>query len=190
VGKAATKTISPKVNHKHFIPGGREGRIPRRRRRFPPKRARGSRTRRVYVHGTQQGDGPGTWEAHVPPRQTPERRRPGHHSPTRRAPVDARAAGRRHASGSLHRRSIHAEVDRRQGRPDPRSMAAGESEGCVRASTSGQRGGAALDNRSPSRLAAVSSRAAALAGRARAASSSADWNVRATSRSTSCRRRL
>ena len=46
VGNAATKTISPKVNHKHFIPGGREGRIPRRRRRLLRIRARGSRARR------------------------------------------------------------------------------------------------------------------------------------------------
>jgi hypothetical protein len=65
----------------------------------------------AYDHGTQQEDGPGTWEAHVPPRQDPERRRPGNHSPTRRAPVDARAAGRRHASGSAQKKHP------RRGRP-------------------------------------------------------------------------
>jgi hypothetical protein len=63
---------------------------------------------------TQQEDGPGTWEAHVPPRQQPEQRRPGDHSPTRRAPVDARAAGRRHEGGPAPQKHP------RRGRPPAR----------------------------------------------------------------------
>ncbi len=41
----------------------------------------------------------------------PEQRRAGHQSPTRRAPVDARVAGRRHASGSAQKKHP------RRGRP-------------------------------------------------------------------------
>ena len=44
----------------------------------------------------------------------PERRRPGDHSPTRRALADARAAGRRH-DVAPHRRSIRTEVGRWRG---------------------------------------------------------------------------
>jgi hypothetical protein len=75
----------------------------------------------VYDHGTQQEDGPGTWEAHALPRHHPERRRPGDHSPTRHAPVDARAAGRRHAGGSAQKKHprrgrLTARGDRSRGR--------------------------------------------------------------------------
>ena len=49
---------------------------------------------------------------------TRSRRRPGHHSPTRRALVAARAAGRRHASGSAQKKHP------RRGRPTARETGA------------------------------------------------------------------
>ena len=88
----------------------------------------------VFDHGTYEEDGPVTWEALASPRHTPALRRAGDPSPTHdmvRAPVSS---------------AVEAQNTRPQrGRPSARgtgAVAAGgrESEGCIRAVTSGNRG--------------------------------------------------
>ena len=56
----------------------------------------------VYDHGTQEEDGPETWEALASPRQKPVMRRAGDPSPTCRASADARAAGQEQAPASRY----------------------------------------------------------------------------------------
>jgi len=47
----------------------------------------------VFDHGTQEEDGPGTWEALASPRQPPVMRRAGDPSPTHGAFAGARTVG-------------------------------------------------------------------------------------------------
>jgi len=58
-----------------------------------PSTARTQRTSGVADCGAREEDDPVTWEAHVCPRERPELRGPGDHSPTRRVSAEARAAG-------------------------------------------------------------------------------------------------
>jgi hypothetical protein len=54
----------------------------------------------VFDHGTQEEDGPGTWEALASPREQPVMRRAGDPSPTYRASAGARALGQKQAPAS------------------------------------------------------------------------------------------
>ena len=58
VGNAATKTICP---------GCRGFDIPKAQTSSPQQGEGDAAPGGVYDHGTQQEDGPGTWEAHAPP---------------------------------------------------------------------------------------------------------------------------
>ena len=85
----------------------------------------------VFDHGTHEEDGPGTWEALASPRHIPALRRAGESSPTHDAFAGARVVGHQAQNKRLHR-----------GRPlarGTRAVADGgrESEGCIRAVTSG-----------------------------------------------------
>ena len=61
VGEAATKTKT------FWVP---RASICLKARAVSRESGRGAAPSGVYDHGTQQEDGPGTWEAHVPPRQS------------------------------------------------------------------------------------------------------------------------
>jgi hypothetical protein len=85
----------------------------------------------VFDHGTDEEDGPGTWEALASPRHIPASRRAGESSPTHDAFAGARVVGHSAQNKRLHR-----------GRPLARGTGAvadggRESEGCIRAVTSG-----------------------------------------------------
>src|SRR5215510_272168 len=85
----------------------------------------------VFDHGTHEEDGPGTWEALASPRPIPVLRRAGELSPTHDAFAGARVVGHQAQNKRLHR-----------GRPLARGTGAvadggRESEGCIRAVTSG-----------------------------------------------------
>ena len=129
VGKAATKTISTRVPRVSDSPKatafspqqGEEG-------PHPAGCTTTARSKR-----TVQAPGRPTFLLGKPP----EQRRAGDPSPTRRAPADARAAGRCHASGCAQKKHPRrgrplARGDRSRGRRER-----GESEGRIRAVTSG-----------------------------------------------------
>src|SRR5262249_4827725 len=85
----------------------------------------------VFDHGTDEEDGPGTWEALASPRHIPASRRAGELSPTHDAFAGARVVGHPAQNKRLHR-----------GRPRARGTGAvadggRESQGCIRAVTSG-----------------------------------------------------
>ncbi len=82
----------------------------------------------VLDHGTQEEDGPETWEALAFPRMTRVDGETGDPSPTPSTYAD-------HAPAV--KKSVRIGVGRRQGEPEPWPMEARESEGCIRAKTSG-----------------------------------------------------
>src|SRR5712691_8054116 len=87
----------------------------------------------VFDHGTHEEDGPGTWEALASPRLIPVERRAGDPSPTHDTLASARVVGHRAQNKRPHR-----------GKPPARGTGAvadggRESEGCIRARTSGNR---------------------------------------------------
>lgn len=65
----------------------------------------------VLDHGTREEDGPGTWEAHVSPRQAPAQRDAGDQIPKDGVRVDACV---------VDENVIHVEVGRQQARAEPR----------------------------------------------------------------------
>ena len=88
----------------------------------------------VFDHGTYEEDGPVTWEALASPRYTPALRRAGDPSPTH-------DTLRAHVSSALEAQNKRPQ----RGRPSARGTGAvaeggRESEGCIRAVTSGNRG--------------------------------------------------
>ena len=87
----------------------------------------------VLHHGTYEEDGPVTWEALVSPREFPVLRRAGDPSPKPVRLAGARA-GRR---GNRQKKRLPQEVGRWRGEPEPRPKEARESEGRIRALTSG-----------------------------------------------------
>src|SRR2546428_12996922 len=87
----------------------------------------------VFDHGTHEEDGPVTWEALASPRLIPVLRRAGDPSPTHDTLASARVVGLMAQNKRPHR-----------GRPLVRGTGAvadggRESEGCIRAVTSGNR---------------------------------------------------
>jgi hypothetical protein len=121
-------TTATKITH----PRCRGGFALRRRRRRHRGVGRGGATSGgVFGHGTQEEDDPVTWEAHVSPRWSPGSRRPGDASP--------RTVRMRVACAVPRRRGTRIEVGTSEGKPELLPTETGESEGRIRARTSGNR---------------------------------------------------